>query len=322
MIEGLIPIVPGMSLLPGQNGGRFPFSHSVLLDDDGGSILIDAGCGLDTLRSLRQGCPPSLVIASHCHVDHVGGCYLFAGTPLAAPAQSAATFGRLDLLAERLVEPGPLVPEWLAYVRQATGMQDVAPTDLYDHGRVFRAGRLSLVAVHTPGHTVDHMCLWEPDHRVLLSFDIDLTRFGPWYGHRESDIEVFKQSVRRVMDLKPRIIVSSHKGVVTTGIQAGLQRFLDVFDERDRRIVALLDRPRSLAELTEAAPIYGGFPYAGRVLRYWEQQMIGKHLQELESQGQVERVGEQFVRRSDPRRPLTSRCRRSVVVATTGLQFE
>ncbi len=295
MIEGLIPIVPGMSLLPGRNNGRFPFAHSVLLDD--GPILIDAGCGLDALRSLRAKCPPSLVIASHSHVDHVGGCYLFAGTPLAAPVQSAADFGRLELLAERFVELGPLVPEWLAFVRQATEMEDASPTELYDESRVFRSGRLSLVAVHTPGHTVDHMCLWEPNHRVLLSFDIDLTRFGPWYGHRESDIEGFKRSIRKVMNLKPRIIVSSHKGVVTTGIQAGLQRFLDVFDERDRRIMALLDRPRSLTELTEVAPIYGSFPYAGGVLRYWEQQMIGKHLLGLERQGRVEHAGQRYVAR-------------------------
>lgn len=292
-----IPIVPGLSLLPGQNGGRFPFSHSVLAEDGGGPVLVDAGCGLDTLRALRDQSPPALVIASHGHVDHAAGCFVFPGARLAAPLQAADTFGRLGLLAGRFMDDTSLRPAWTAFVRKATGFDDATPTELYGDGQVFRVGRLQFVAIPTPGHTVDHMCLWEPDHRVLLAFDIDLTSFGPWYGHRESDIDAFKRSIRLVMNLRPRILVSSHKGVITEDAQAGLQRFLDVFDERDRRILGLLHHPRTLADLADEAPIYGRFPYAEQVLRHWEQGMIAKHLAGLEREGQVVRAGDLYVRR-------------------------
>lgn len=62
-----------------------------------------------------------------------------------------------------------------------------------------------------------------------------------------------------------------------------------VVESRDRCIIELLDRPRTIVELIEASPIYGGRAYAPGVLDYWEGQMIRKHLERLERQGRVAR---------------------------------
>ena len=170
------------------------------------------------------------------------------------------------------------------------GFEDAAYTHTYGDGHVFDLGKTNFAAIHTPGHTKDHMCLFDAAQGVLLSFDIDLTWFGPWYGHRESDITEFKESIVKIMDLEPRVIVSSHLGIIRDNIQERLQRYLDVFDARHGTIFEMVrSRPRTLEELSVFSPIYNGRPYAPELLSYWESQMIQKHLDLLVAEGRVNR---------------------------------
>jgi hypothetical protein len=41
--------------------------------------------------------------------------------------------------------------------------------------------------------------------------------------------------------------------------------------------------------MVDVAPIYGSYPYAEPLLRYWEGQMIEKHLADLVEMGAVSR---------------------------------
>ncbi len=289
----LVQIVPGLYMVSGPGGGRFPLAYSFLVEGEEWA-LIDAGCGIETLRALRRR-RMDRVIASHAHPDHTAGCWLFDGVPLYAPEATAGTFGRFELLGERFTEPGHLAATWRHFVSQAMGFRSTRPTHTYGDGETFDFGSLSLVAIHTPGHTADHTCLFEPRHGVLLSFDIDLTSFGPWYGHRESDVEAFKASIRRLMGLRPKVIASSHKGIISDDVEGHLQRYLDVFEARDRKLLALLSTKRTLEELVDLSPFYGGYPYAEELLRYWEGQMVRKHLDGLIAEGRVRRMDDGFI---------------------------
>jgi glyoxylase-like metal-dependent hydrolase (beta-lactamase superfamily II) len=54
-----------------------------------------------------------------------------------------------------------------------------APSRRVVHGeRVQLAGR-EWVSIHTPGHTVDHLCLFDPDHGILISGDHVLPTITP-----------------------------------------------------------------------------------------------------------------------------------------------
>ena len=63
-----------------------------------------------------------------------------------------------------------------------------------------------------------------------------------------------------------------------------------VVESRDRCILELLDRPRTIVELIEASPIDGGRAYAPGVLDYWEGQMIRTHLERLEREERARRI--------------------------------
>jgi glyoxylase-like metal-dependent hydrolase (beta-lactamase superfamily II) len=275
----MIEIIPHLFLVPAENDGRFPFAHSFLVEG-ATRALIDTGCGARALDALPRARPIDWIIASHSHPDHTALNWKFPGTPIYAPQYTADTFGNFELLGERFAGR-ELAREWRAFVSAAMDFKTALPTHTFADGHVFDFGEIKLTTIHTPGHTADHICLFEPTHGILLSFDIDLASFGPWYGHVESDLTAFEDSMRRLIALNPRVLVSSHKGIVADDIPARLQRYLDVIAARDQIVRAELPRVRTLDDLIDRSPFYRGRPYAPRVMRYWEEQMIRKHLNRM-----------------------------------------
>lgn len=62
------------------------------------------------------------------------------------------------------------------------GFVNPQPTKRLDDAQVITLGRREWVAVHTPGHTDDHLCLWDPSNGVLLSGDHVLPTITPHIG--------------------------------------------------------------------------------------------------------------------------------------------
>ena len=96
--------------------------------------------------------------------------------------------------------------------------------------------------------------------------------------------------------MSPRAVVSSHRGIISENLDAEFDRFEKTIDERDQKILALLESKKTVDQLVECSPIYGGFPYARSLLRFWEAQMIKKHLEELETIGKIRRLGNSYVK--------------------------
>jgi glyoxylase-like metal-dependent hydrolase (beta-lactamase superfamily II) len=59
------------------------------------------------------------------------------------------------------------------------GFIGAQPTRRLDEADVIRLGRRDWVAVHTPGHTADHLCLWDPNDGILFSGDHVLPTITP-----------------------------------------------------------------------------------------------------------------------------------------------
>jgi glyoxylase-like metal-dependent hydrolase (beta-lactamase superfamily II) len=290
----LVPIHPGMFLIPAANEGRFPYAHAVLVDS-GVVCLIDAGCGLHALEQVQDIASPDFIIASHSHPDHISGCWMFEDVPIHAPSLSGKTFGQLDRMAEQYAEPGPLAEAFKSYVQGSIGFESCLPTHRYDAGASFDLGQSRLVAIHAPGHSDDHMCFFDTASGILLSGDVDLTVFGPFYGHRESDITQLLDTLQTLMDLEPRVVVSSHQGVIKDDIQGRFQRYRDIITMRHGAIAELLRHERTLDELVALSPIYRTRPIAPALTRYWETQMIQKHIDLLVLEGRVQKTSKGYV---------------------------
>ncbi|MBC7253216.1 MAG: MBL fold metallo-hydrolase [Actinobacteria bacterium] len=282
-------IAQGLYLVRGANRGRFPWSHSVLAVGDR-AILFDTGCGQDAVREVQSRFHVEVVINSHTHVDHFSGNHLFTGRELLVPRMFASILPDLEKLSIRFAGGGEPAREWLRLVRDFLGHHPVSPTGTFGEGEVFDLGGLCFQALHTPGHTLDHFCFWEEEKGILLSFDIDLTRFGPWYGHVECDLDQFRASIRRILSLNPRLVISSHRRPVRENVGEEIAAFEAVFERRDRLVLELLERgPATPEALAELSPIYGVRDSGFALARYFEARMIEKHLEGLEKRGLARR---------------------------------
>lgn len=283
-------------LVRGTNEGRFPFSCSLLIKDKI-TALIDAGCGMEILKALDREFAPEIVILTHAHPDHCSGSSFFPAEKLWGPVESRETTGALSRMARRFIE-SHLHEEWISFMRECVKFNDFNVGHFFGRGHVFDFGGIVMEAVYAPGHTVDHYCFYFPNEKTMLTTDIDFTSFGPWYGNPESDIDQFINSIDSVRNYELNVVISSHLGVIREGIQDRFANFLNVFGERDRKILEFLNEPRSIEEFVENALIYQKYPYRSSILRWWELKMIKKHLDRFVSGGLVERVEDKFVRMS------------------------
>jgi len=288
-------IHPGLFLLPGVNGGQYPFSNSVLVDSDT-VCLIDAGCGMAALEEVLEVATPDLILISHAHPDHLSGCWMFEDVPIHVPVMSLDDVGDIDRMADRFATSEHR-KSYKAFIQGSMGFEGFQPSHTYDAGTSFDFGQVRLVAVHTPGHTDDHMSFFDTATGILVAGDVDLTPFGPWYGDPESDIERFEDSIRSLMDLEPRIVVTGHGGIFKDRIQQRFQHYLDVIRMRHGAIAELIRTERSIEDLVAFSPIYRGRPYAPDLVAMWEEAMITKHLELLILEGRAHKTAKGYVAR-------------------------
>ena len=71
MSHQLQRITDDIFLVQGKNKGRFPFSHSTLIFGESKIILIDTGCGIENLKSLKNEFQINCIINSHTHPDYL-----------------------------------------------------------------------------------------------------------------------------------------------------------------------------------------------------------------------------------------------------------
>lgn len=295
----LLQITESIYLVPAQNNGRFPFAQSIYVDAER-KILFDAGIGPALLKQFVKSHPVDIVIVSHTHPDHIAGCgRLAAKAPIFVPAESADSFGDLDLLAARFVEGETEIALWKKLVLGVMRFKPATASRTYDGRSAFDLGSVKLLAIHTPGHVEDHYCFYEEYSGVMFLFDIDLSPYGPWYGHRESSIDKLEASVALVRSYNPATVVSSHMGLLRKNVDQALEKYVGRIQERDDQILAMVaEGPATLTEIASRFPFTPGHhPQLAPVILYWEKQMVGKHLDRLMESREIGRDGDIWSRR-------------------------
>jgi len=122
--------------------------------------------------------------------------------------------GNLDLVVERGI-PAAVGPETLRQLPHTTALP------LYRRltwGNTTLPGRFESVEhpftlVPTPGHTPDHLVVFDPDHAVVFSGDLFLGVKACLVHPYENPYQIL-ESVRRVRRLEPRVLYDAHRGIV------------------------------------------------------------------------------------------------------------
>lgn len=217
------------------------------------SIVIDPGPDLSEHLDevAREAGAVAAIVVTHDHPDH-------------APGASA--------LGERVGAP--------VMAFRLAGAERLRP------GQRITAGDVVLTAVHTPGHTSDHVAFFEPTTGSLFTGDAVVGRGTSFIDPPDGDLVQYLRSLRRMLDLDPRTIYPGH-GPAVLRARAKLEEYIAHREEREREVVsALAEGTRTIPELV--ATIYEEYPPEVRPLAA---RSVLAHLLKLEHEGRAARTG-------------------------------
>jgi ribonuclease/clavin/mitogillin len=161
-------------------------SREVLLVEPATPYEDERRAWVEWARSLpAQGRTLAAVVATHHHIDHVGGARELLAElrlPLWAHAETAK---RLDVpVARTLVDGETLVL----------------------HGAVEERWTV----LHTPGHAPGHVCLWNEEERAVVVGDMVASEGTILIEPRDGDMRVYLEQLERLAALDARLALPAH----------------------------------------------------------------------------------------------------------------
>ncbi len=275
----MVKITDHIGFIEAPNKARFPYCHCLLIDDEM-RVLMDTSCGDEKLRELIKS-PIDVIVNTHFHEDHILGNYRFP--------DAEVWIHTLDAPGARTLTGFKEYYGFSEFNGDAIGQAFIESIDLhaspvhreFADREVLDFGRTKLQVIHTPGHTPGHCAFYEGENGLLFVGDIDLSSFGPWYAHRCSDIDEFIKSIHRCAEIDPRIVVSSHKGIITDNIQGRLKAYEEVIYRKEEEIIEALKVPSTAEELAAQQIIYGKKHTLDEFMMWFEKMSVLQHLQRL-----------------------------------------
>ncbi len=287
------------TVLFGREGGKYPDGNAVLVRGGAGSVLIDPSLGV---RDLDPPLEVDTVLLTHTHEDHVAG--------VSAVRWRSLKVHHLDLgalqMVDRLMEQYGVEPDgWPAMTEFVTGQFHYVgwpEAEGLEHGDVVDLGGVTVRLVHAPGHTSGHSLyeiVGDDGVRVVVTGDIDLTGFGAYYGDTTSSLDEFEATLRMTRELvADHYVTFHHKGVIDghAAFADAVDAYAASFQRRSDALLALLDAPRSLAELVDVGIVYRPGTRPPMFGTKVEQHTIEQHLARLTADGEVATDGRQYWR--------------------------
>lgn len=212
-----------------------------------------------------------LLVITHAHVDHWGQAATIverAGCPVwvhpnhehatrASEDPEAVLQQRIEIARSAGVPPEPLA-EWESHRREsASGIAGpVTPDRPLLPGVEVRTDLGAWLVLETPGHAPSHVCLFQPERRVLISGDHLLGRISLYYdyGWSPDPVGEFLGSLDVVEAYGPRLCLPGHgRTFADVGAHIDANRAL-VADRLERLLGALRERgPLTAFEVFPAA---------------------------------------------------------------------
>jgi glyoxylase-like metal-dependent hydrolase (beta-lactamase superfamily II) len=239
-------------------------NHTYLLvGEDGSAMLIDAGTGVpshlaelvDQLGS--RAAHLAGVLVTHAHPDHA------SGAPALASAHPAAAFLKMPWPEEDAKYGVPWIP--------IADREELA------------IGGSALVALHTPGHSPDHLAFWDPATRTCFSGDLVVQNSSVMiHASRGGDLTEYLASLERLLKLNPARLLPAH-GPEIADPGAVIAGYLDHRLTRERQVLSALARGlHSVPAIAES--IYHGLDPA---LLAAAQENVRAHLDKLRREGRA-----------------------------------
>jgi len=290
----MLELAPNIYYLQGQNQSRFPYCACLYIKGRDLRVLIDACMGeINMAPALASGI--EVLILSHCHIDHRLTRTMIPEVPVWCHAREEIYLQNRDYLFRAMVlyRSGLDLAELFDFPDKAFEVE--ISRILNDRDRLDLGG-ITLEILHTPGHTPGHCAFYIPEHDLLFTGDIDLTPFGPFYGHDFANVSDFLTSIDKLKQVGATRAVSSHAGPFNGNLAGRFEEYGAIVHNRDRLLLEKLDRPQSLKYFKGSNLFYPAYPDFPDLIRWFEMVHIEKHLERLQAMGKVQREKNQWTR--------------------------
>ena len=286
-------------------GGSFPRCNTLVVIGEE-VLVVDPGCAIEDLRRFLAEMQLSLsdvgtVVLSHIHPDHIAHAariHRLSKCRIAANEITAPLFNDKEQMKEFLGfhKANPVRALWENLVNQKMygALDDGRVDEILSNGDKFSNGGVTLRMLYTPGHTPDHMCIELLDQNLVFGADIDLTEFGPYYGHPNSSVDQFRDSIHMLKENHYTGLVSGH---LVNPLVVEYAQALDAYERQidmreDLVLLAIQNGAKSIQEITVNPIIYPSL--TDPVYLQFETWMIEHHVKELERKGLVEKRNKRF----------------------------
>jgi glyoxylase-like metal-dependent hydrolase (beta-lactamase superfamily II) len=224
----LEPIAPGIRRIVARNPSPFTFRGTgTYVVGEGDVAVIDPGPDLDEhVAALLAGLAAEQVthiLITHTHRDH---------SPAAAPlkaATGAPTYGFGPHAGGRRGDPGI----------EEGGDWDFSPDVTVRDGDAIAGAGWRFEAVHTPGHTSNHLCFALPDSGVLFSGDHVMGWSTSVIAPPDGDMTAYMASLDKLLDRSDAVYWPTH-GPAISEPQAHVRAFIAHRREREAGILDCL----------------------------------------------------------------------------------
>jgi glyoxylase-like metal-dependent hydrolase (beta-lactamase superfamily II) len=157
-------------------------------------------------------------------------------------------------------------------------------------GDALPAGDGVLNAVHTPGHSPDHLCFWDQDSRLLFCGDLawkgSTVVIPPSHG---GDVSAYLKSLERVLALAPVKMLPAHGPVIDQPVEL-VREYIEHRHVRERQVLNALRA--GVSDIDEMVPRI--YPLLGAPLVPMARETLLAHLLKLEREGKVSREGDHW----------------------------
>jgi len=281
----MIELFPNIFYIPGENNSRFPYCACLYLKGREMRVLIDAGMGARRLEPVKKW-GIDILILTHCHIDHRLTCKEIPDVPVWCHEADAPFLNDRNLFYHGI----GLQRSGLDFSAGFNVSHDLFEIEIKHYlfdGQCVDLGGITLQTIHTPGHTPGHLAFHVPEADLLFTADVDLTSFGPFYGHDFADIGKFLLSIERLRQLNAGIVATGHAGPFNGQVIEKFNQYEEVFYQRDQLVLDQLTQPMALSDFGNRNLIFRSYPDFPALMQWFELVHIEKHLERLKAMGKV-----------------------------------
>ena len=260
MVADTRSLGPFTTVLFGHEQGKYPDGNSVLVRGTHSSVVIDPSL------SVHTAVPPievDRVLLTHAHEDHMAGVSAVVAGEVSVHHRDLPALQSIEGLMALYGVPADGVAGMSALVTERFNYRGWPEATAFEGDAEWDLGGVTVRAVHAPGHTGGH-CLFDIEphdgtHRVVVTGDIDLSSFGPYYGDAQSSLDEFEATLALLPTLVAHHYVTfHHKGVIDGHEEwvAAVDAFGVAIARREAALLGLLAEPRTFDELCAIGIVY------------------------------------------------------------------